>query len=54
MPSNKRKKIQRLGEGFGGLLGGAVKALKTGGAPGGKSKTGKKRKTKKEILDSIF
>ena len=53
MPSVKRKKVLRLGEGFGGLLGGAVKALKTGGANGAVKK-GKKRKTKKEILDSIF
>ena len=50
MPNAKRKK---LGEGFGGLLGGAVKALKTGGTPSGQKK-GKKRKTRKEILDSIF
>jgi len=54
MPNAKRKRLQRLGEGFGGLLGGAVTALKTGGTPGGKTKKGKKRKTRKEILDSIF
>ena len=53
MPNDKRKKALRLGEGFGGLLGGAVKALKTGGTSGS-AKKGKKRKTKKEILDSIF
>ena len=46
-PASRKRKVERLGGAFGGLLGSAVKALK------GKTKPGKKRKTRQQILDSI-
>ena len=51
MPKGKKGLI-RLGDSAGGLLGGAIKALKTGGTPSGQKK--KKKKTRQQILDSIF
>lgn len=49
---NDKNKPSRIGDGlFGGLLGKAAKALKSGGTP--KNQKGKRKRTKKEILDSI-
>ena len=52
MPNAQRKRAAKLGGVFGGLLGGAVKALKGKAKPSGQ-KGKKKKKSRQQMLDEI-
>lgn len=59
MPSKKQKKVTRLGEGFGGLIGGAISALTGSSKPTKKPKKRVKTirntaRAKKAAIDDIF